>query len=234
MAGRSEANSARKPGGIGSFLVGGILTMLFWLTVSLILSIVIEWIGMLTVWKDADPLHAISMYEEEVSYANQALTSHSWFFTPGAALSDTLQTLDQSYMDGKAILSSNLSGDFWRYLPAFGENIENGILSAFYIVKIFLLRLTMLLLSLPIFLLAAWVAIVDGMVERQLRIAGGARESNVIFDFSSRYAFGIVVFTGVVYLSAPVAMNPLYAVLPGAIPFFLLTRSAVTMYKKYV
>jgi integrating conjugative element membrane protein (TIGR03747 family) len=234
MAGRSDRDRPDKRATLTGTLIGVVFTVFFWLLITLLISIFCEFVGMYTLWLNAEPLHAVEMFHTELGYANAQVAEHLLFEAPRDKMVDAFEYLDEGFDQLSDWLSPVQDTKVFKHLTPSWELFEDYMLSAFYVFKVFVLRLSMLLLSLPIFILAAWVAAVDGLVERQLRIAGGARESNVLFDFAVKYAMGVIITTAIVYLSIPVAVNPLYAVLPGAILFFLLSRTSFMMYKKYI
>ncbi len=207
--------------------------VVFWLLVSLMVSIAVEWIGMFTIWQDQSINHSRDMFRTELSYVNDTLVNNLLIDAPRDKLAEIFESVD----DGTNTVGSAASWADQKLNEFTNTNtpnlLQSLVLSATYIFKTFLLRLLILTFGLPIFFLAAWSAVVDGLVERELRKAGNARESNLIFDFAVDYSYWAVILMAICYLSSPVASNPLYFFIPGAIIFFLLVHTTCASYKKY-
>ena len=97
----------------------------------------------------------------------------------------------------------------------------------------FVIRLALILFSLPIFLVAALVGGVDGLVERDLRRWGGGRESSNVFNLARRSVVPSFVAACVVYISLPFSINPVIVILPFAFLLGLAVRIGFERLKKY-
>lgn len=70
--------------------------------------------------------------------------------------------------------------DFRYYIGLVYVNVESYyLIAAAYTVLVFLVRLLVLCLMLPLFLMAAFVGFVDGLVRRDIRRFGAGRESGL-------------------------------------------------------
>jgi integrating conjugative element membrane protein (TIGR03747 family) len=78
------------------------------------------------------------------------------------------------------------------------------------------------------------VALVDDLVQRDLRRWGGGRESSFVYHYAKRAALPLVVITWVVYLSLPFSLHPTFIVLPFAALFALTVAVTASMFKKYL
>lgn len=214
-------------------LFGVALSGVFWLVISLILSVLVEWVGMFTLWSDEGSNHSIRMFTVELAYANDVIANHLASDSVREEISTWMSSLDSSGVTAYNNVTAWKDSAIVRYMNAQAW-IESLFVSAFFIAKIFLLRLFTLMFSLPVFFLAAWLACVDGLVERELRKAGNDRESNVIFDFAVSYSYWVLMVIAILYLASPFPSNPMYFFLPGAAIFFFFVRTSFAMYKKYV
>lgn len=106
-------------------------------------------------------------------------------------------------------------------------------MSAYTMVKVVLLRLCVLFLSLPAYLLFAVVGIVTGLVERDLRKFGAGRESKDKYELSTRLVTPSIVLCFVCYLSWPNSINPAYIIVPFAALFGYALHLTASNYKKY-
>ncbi|MBN1004659.1 TIGR03747 family integrating conjugative element membrane protein, partial [Pseudomonas aeruginosa] len=71
--------------------------------------------------------------------------------------------------------------DFRYYIGLVYVNVESYLIAAAYTTLVFLVRLLVLCLTLPLFLMAAFVGLVDGLVRRDIRRFGAGRESGFIY-----------------------------------------------------
>src|SRR5690606_31708590 len=70
---------------------------------------------------------------------------------------------------------------FRYYIGLVYVNVESYLIAAAYTTLIFLVRLLVLCLTLPLFLMAAFVGLVDGLVRRDIRRFGAGRESGFVY-----------------------------------------------------
>lgn len=96
------------------------------------------------------------------------------------------------------------------------------------------LRIGVLLLALPLFVLAMGVGLTDGWALRVLRRAGGARESSFVYHRAKLSAKSLVLTTCFIYLMLPVALDPRMILLPAALAMALSMRVAMGYFKKYL
>ncbi len=107
------------------------------------------------------------------------------------------------------------------------------IQASMYSVQIIGERMAVLYLTLPLFLLAALLAVSDGWAGRWLRRAHGGRESAFMYHRMKRGIFLAIVLLWVIYLIIPVSMDPRMIIFPFVIMFGLLIRLTVSYFKKY-
>jgi hypothetical protein len=93
------------------------------------------------------------------------------------------------------------------------------LIAAAYIVLVFLVRLLVLTLSLPLFLVAALTGLIDGLVRRDVRRFGAGRESGFVCHRAKAALLPLVTLPWVIYLALPVSVHPLWILLPGAARF---------------
>ena len=86
----------------------------------------------------------------------------------------------------------------------------------------------------PVFQLFSLVALVDGLVRRDLRRWGGGRESSFVYHYAKKAAVPLMVLTWVVYLSLPFSLHPAFIVLPFAMLFALAVTVTASTFKKYL
>lgn len=99
-----------------------------------------------------------------------------------------------------------------------------------------LARVIMLSSFYPIFLLALFVGLFDGLVVRQRRIAHLDREHVTIHYHSKRLLQKFMLYTGLAWLVLPGLwpIHPIWLLLPSAVIVGVITRLMVSSYKKYL
>lgn len=91
-----------------------------------------------------------------------------------------------------------------------------------------------MLLTLPLFLLAAFVGLVDGLVRRDIRKFGAGRESGFVYHRAKAALMPLAVLPWVTYLALPVSLHPLMILLPAAFLLGLAVNIAAASFKKYI
>ena len=86
----------------------------------------------------------------------------------------------------------------------------------------------------PVFVLFTLVALVDGLVRRDLRRWGGGRESSFVYHYAKQSVLPLVALAWVIYLSLPFSVHPSFVVLPFAALFGLSASIMAGTFKKYL
>jgi hypothetical protein len=95
-------------------------------------------------------------------------------------------------------------------------------------------RLSIFILSFPLWITLFFIMIVDGLVQRGIRQFQAARESTFLFHRLKSFAGKIGYFFFLLYMGQPGWMQPATLLLPMIGGPSLLTRLAIKYYKKYV
>lgn len=85
---------------------------------------------------------------------------------------------------------------------------QDYLLAALFTVFTFVVRLTVLTLATPLFLLAVVTGLVDGLMRRDLRKFGADRESSFVYHRAKRTLLPLMVSPWVIYLSLPWSLSP--------------------------
>jgi integrating conjugative element membrane protein (TIGR03747 family) len=123
-------------------------------------------------------------------------------------------------------------GGFMR--PMFTGSARDGLIVAMYGVKLFGIRAAMLAMTIPQFVLATAVALVDGLVARHVRRAGGGHESATRYHHAKHLLmFGVIPLTAIVWLVTPVKL-PVYLLFwPVSLMIVLAIWNMAKYFKKY-
>ncbi len=219
------------------------LKLILWIAASLLISILIEWVGMTWWWPEQGADRARLMLETEIgflastaresllvddteAYARQAAeTGHDWVWRRTG--------LEWALLAASRPPGSD-AGSLRHWMHAAWQAIREYAEAAIFITQLFFVRLAVLSLSMPAFLLAALMGLLDGAVQRDLRRWGGGRESSFIYHHARRLIWPAFIATWVIYLSLPVSVHPTLIVIPFAAATGMMIAVTVATFKKYL
>jgi len=101
-------------------------------------------------------------------------------------------------------------------------------------LQLFSLRLGVLILALPLFLITACAAAADGLITWYLRRTGAGRESGFIYHRTKRGLALSVLALWLVYLVPPVSLDPRCVIPPFLFFSGVAFRVTVAYFKKYL
>ncbi len=111
---------------------------------------------------------------------------------------------------------------------------EQYLLATFFVLQIVIMRVTILVLSIPLFILVIIVAVVDGLVRRDLRRYGAAYESSFVYHHAKRIIKPAIYIPCVLYLSLPFAVYPNFLLLPSIFLIGIAISVTIGCFKKYL
>jgi len=214
---------------------------------ALMLSILVQCVCMALFWPEQGWHHARDMLNFELEQLSAEFTrsalvqepgrtaqalieeAYQWMFVK-TGLAGDIQTASRRASAG----ASRTVRDFRYYLGVVYVHLEHYLIAAAYMVLVFVLRLLVLCMSLPLFLLAAFVGLVDGLVRRDLRRFSAGRESGFIYHRARASLMPLAVFPWVVYLALPVSVHPLLVLLPCALMLGIAVSIAAGSFKKHL
>lgn len=214
---------------------------------SLLLCIVIECVGMHFFWPQEGWHHAQAMLNHELDQFSthfmrsalvqepgrtaHALVEHAydWLFVKSGLLEWIRDASAQASAGAR-----NRAHDFRYYMALVYVHVEAYVIAAAYTVLTFLVRFFVLMLTLPLFLLAAFVGFVDGLVRRDIRRFGAGRESGFIYHRAKSSLMPLAVLPWVTYLALPISVHPLLILLPSAMLLGIAMDMTAATFKKYL
>ena len=214
-----------------------------WLLLSLVFSILIEWVGMALWWPEQGLDHSRDMLAAEIGFlqadfGRSLVSSNPAQFTKTFAdrtyyvlfeftrITDVIEWIGRAPAPGESGLRTQLYAAF--------QPVAEYVLAAMQVTQVFSVRLAVLALAMPVFVMFTLVAIVDGLVKRDLRRWGGGRESSFVYHWAKRSALPLLVLTWVIYLALPFSLHPSFVVLPFATLFALSVAVTASTFKKYL
>jgi integrating conjugative element membrane protein (TIGR03747 family) len=212
---------------------------------SLLLSILIEGIGMRLFWPEQSWHHAERMLHFELAQVSSYFAQSILLRNPGDAAQ---QLIDRAY-DNVVVQTGALewiretaarahgaghAKDFRQFAAHAYFDLEPYARAAGYTCLTFLVRLMVLCLTAPLFVTAAFVGLVDGLVRRDIRRFGAGRESGFVHHRAKAIIGPVALLPWVIYLSLPISVHPLLILLPSAIGLCVVVNIAVGSFKKYL
>jgi integrating conjugative element membrane protein (TIGR03747 family) len=214
---------------------------------SLLLCIVIECIGMHLFWPEQGWRHAQHMLNDELAQLSTDFTRSTLIHEPGRtayAWVDYAYTwvfeksgLIEWMRSASAQASAgahNTRHDFRYYLGLVYVRVEAYLIAAAYTMLVFLVRVLVLCLTLPLFAATAFVGFVDGLARRDIRRFGAGRESGFLHHRAKASLMPLAVLPWIAYLALPISVSPLLILLPSAVLLGAAIDIAAGSFKKYL
>lgn len=217
------------------------LRLLGLLFASLIFSIILELVGMLWFWPDQGWHHSHAMWLSELGWLSDHFKNSLLVEEPAQATAKVLQHLNEWIVVHSGWVQSDtqlkllsheksVQGQFARaYLV-----LQDYLLAALFTVFTFVVRLAVLTVATPLFLLAVITGAVDGLMRRDLRKFSADRESSFVYHRAKRTLLPLMVSPWVIYLSLPTSVNPIWVLLPCAVLLGWMVAITATTFKKYL
>ncbi|MCW2478039.1 TIGR03747 family integrating conjugative element membrane protein [Candidatus Symbiopectobacterium sp. NZEC135] len=214
---------------------------------SLLISIIVECAGMHLFWKGQGWRHSQAMLQYEMKHlsahftrsaivqepgrtAHQIVdTGYEWMFVKTGLLERMQQTAERA-----RVPSQTPTRDFRYFESQVYVWSENYLIAAAFTVLTFMVRLLVLVLTLPLIVTAVFVGLVDGLVRRDVRRFGAGRESGFIYHRAKAALLPLAVLPWVTYLALPISMHPLLILLPGAALLSVAVALTASSFKKYL
>jgi integrating conjugative element membrane protein, PFL_4697 family len=236
----AERTQEKRQGLIGKTL-GLPFRILAVLLGSLILSLVFEWIGLAFFWSAEGWNHSLSMFNRELGWLSENFRQSLIFQQPGQTVA---YILDQVYewafvksgfidFTKQAAINSQQGGVLGTMSSVYLA-IEDYVLASIYTVLTFTVRLMVLVLSIPLFILAVLVGATDGLMRRDLRKFGAGRESSFVYHRARNMIVPLLIAPWFIYLACPVSIHPILVLVPCAFALGLAVLITTSTFKKYL
>lgn len=218
-----------------AIVLDALITLIIMALISWLLSILVEWLGMaLGWWTLPGAAHSEHLLQTELAWLGQEVfaTAHTprparwaeqgaalWYHYSGVgALLEWVAT-PQTHLEPLRVRLLVLS----EYLLAAG-----------FITQLIGARLAVVVLSVPVFGLAAVVGLIDGLVQRDLRRFGGGAESGFTYHHLKKVLGPLIWIPVLVYLATPWPLHPTAVFVPPALLFGWLIAKTAARFKKYL
>ena len=111
-------------------------------------------------------------------------------------------------------------------------HIAEYLQAAVNITQVFIVRLVVIILTLPIFLIVGIAASIDGLVQRELRKYGGGNESSFVYHNIKPWILPSIFWGWIIYLGFPVSVHPNFVFVPSAILYGMTIAITAATFKK--
>lgn len=193
-----------------------------WVLMAIVMSIIIELAGLFFHWWDTQ--HAIRLLTIERSYIANIDRYPLLRVSPGDIVDNHLGQFNTDVESFSQWLRVQQPDNvFYAY-----------VLSALNIIKLIILRLIVCLLSLPGYLFVGLAAVVDGLVQRDIRKFTGGHESSYVFHKAKRWIMPSILGTISLYLLLPWAIPPVVMFAPSMIAFGFMLFLSTSRFKKFL
>jgi integrating conjugative element membrane protein (TIGR03747 family) len=221
-ANRKDTSSHQKPS-MTRRVIGLPMRVVSLLFASLLLSLVFEWIGLALVWRHQGWHHAEAMFVAEKSYLSESFKRSLLIVEPVPTMNKMIDLVVEygfqktGFIDfaKKAKTNAEQQG-MLGFLSKVYVAIEDYLMAIPYTAMTFAVRLLILFLTIPLFVMAVVVGATDGLVRRDLRRFGAGRESSFVYHRAKALILPLAVAPWVIYLSMPISVHPLVVLLPAA------------------
>jgi len=209
------------------YRLGSVLGVVSLLLSALLVSIVIEWLGIAFWWEDEGLSHSVSMVAVESGYLNKDFTEGLFDSSPMLAI---MRFASAAYY--YVFEWTQLENGFRWLGETFG--IYDYTMAIPAITHLFFIRLGVLFFSLPVYGLAAVAGITSGLTFRDIRRWSAGREFGRVYHFAKSFAPRMLIVAWFIYLAVPVAIHPNLIILPFAVLFGINVTIMSASYKKYL
>ena len=235
----SEAQRVQaKPKGFIGKTINLPVAILGLLLVSLLLSIVFEWIGLFFFWREEGWHHSQMMFNTELGWLNDNFKQSLVVSEPGSTIVWLLELIYEwlfvktGFVDFTS--SARVSSQQGNDVATIYILIEDYLVAIIYVTLTFIVRVMVLVLSIPLFIMAMLTGFTEGLVRRDLRRFGAGRESSFIYHRAKRLITPLLIAPWFIYLSCPVSVNPVWVLIPCAIALGIAVTVTAATVKKYL
>lgn len=226
--------------GLPSSIVQMLTLAALWPVLALMTAITVEWLGMTWWWPEQGARHSRALLDGELDYLARA-ARHTLVHDAAAfarAYADALHHVVETTRLAAAL-------DWLRAAPPAQDPLRSELhelylpfhdygVAALTITQLFAVRLAVLTLALPVFVLFGLVGLSDGLVERDLRRWGGGRESSWRYHHAKRLVLPLLGLSWLLYLALPFHFPPGVVLVPFAALFGLVVAVMAGTFKKYL
>jgi integrating conjugative element membrane protein (TIGR03747 family) len=236
----NDRQPERRQGLIG-FLLSIPFKVLGVLLGALVLSLALEYIGLAFFWRADGWHHSQITFNTELTWLSDNFRNSLIFQEPGKTIVWLLELCYEWCFIKTGFLAYTQQAHNNIHVPGMPGYlaqiyllIEDYVLASVYVILTFVVRLLVLVLTIPLFAMAFIVGGTDGLVRRDLRRVGAGRESAFIYHRAKRLVVPLIIAPWVIYLAIPITTNPILILIPCAVALGLAVMVTTATFKKYL
>ncbi|HDL0349484.1 TPA: TIGR03747 family integrating conjugative element membrane protein [Escherichia coli] len=213
---------------------------------SLLLSLLIEYAGMTFFWPDEGAAHSRAVMNTELGWLSTEFTrslllstpsvtvpgwisvAYQWLFVE-SGMQSWLQPQQAVTAVGRSV--SQFSGELSQWLA---YHLHDYLMATVYVTVVTMVRVIILVLSVPLFVMVILVAVVEGLGRRDLRRYGAAYESSFVYHHAKKSIKPAIYIPCILYLSWPTAVYPNLLIWPAAMLLGMAVTVTMASFKKYL
>jgi len=229
-----------------STVVHGLLGFALWLLLGLFGNILIEWLCMGVLWPEQGTSRSEQLLKAEIGYLEVDLQDSLLTEQPTRFAVNMAKQLNQLLFEKTGLTKAIAFTDraqyrhdksdatrFQQLTTQLYTVTHDYLMAAMVATQVYALRLSVLCLSVPVFVLAGLVGAIDGIVQRDLNRWRGGRELGQRYHLAKSFIAPALTLPWIVYLAWPTTIHPYVIILPFA-GFLGWVMSIMTArFKKY-
>jgi integrating conjugative element membrane protein (TIGR03747 family) len=210
----------------------GLLWLAKWFLLLTLFVLIVDIFCVFVLWSPNGARHLESVFQQEVALLKLQPAQEAFLVNVTRAF--YAHVFVSTGIDGALRQSTNPGTESPQTAHDFANALWPVLETAMIGLKLFALRIGVLILTLPFLALITAVAIADGFVGWYLRRTGGERESGFIYHRAKRGLAWSFLLLWIVYLIPLVPMDPRYLLPPFLLASGIATRLHVAFFKKYL
>ncbi|MCU7801178.1 MAG: TIGR03747 family integrating conjugative element membrane protein [gamma proteobacterium symbiont of Lucinoma myriamae] len=192
-------------------------------------------------WDESGSEHANKMLEIEIEYLNEDFRQSLLTSSPALFAREMADTSYYYLFEWTGLIrfiewagSNQPQGTLHQYAHVVATGLWDYVLAMIAVTQVFAVRLAILILATPVFVLALIAGFTDGLVQRDLRRWGGGRESSFLYHHSKKVIMPAILSAWVVYLAMPFSIHPSFIIVPFTLMAGIAMAVSASTFKKYL
>jgi integrating conjugative element membrane protein (TIGR03747 family) len=206
-------------------LIGSIAWVLIWILVAVVVSIVVEWVVMTKYYPEEGAYHSISLIEDELSYLKSSDLVDTNY---GSSLVKNLLDIQQGIFNwlseglkleaaAQGLARSGFAADHFSRFGLLSPT--SYALSMLNMINVVTLRIVVIILTLPIFILMLVWGLSIGLTKRSIRKYQVRNESAWLYHKAKKYKTWTIMVPIMVYVAWPESIHPVKIFGPSALAY---------------
>ena len=204
-----------------------VIDVIAWIAMALVLSILIEWLGIFFGWwQQPGSFHSETILQKELTWLNKDFSN-----VLGSPAHSSVRF--SRYMYEMLFIWFGIDTAKSLLTVSSLAPVEAYFKASFTIIQLFFVRIVILAFSFPVFLVFAIVTIIDGAVMRDIRRFGLDLERAYIWHHAKAAIKPLVVTPFIVYLGSPWSIHPNWIILPFVLALSIALWLVTSKFKKH-